>query len=116
MSLEQMSQLTPDLWICGQLHAADFAQLAECGFRTAINMRPDHEVPDQPTSDALAAAAAKAGLQYEFLPVVASQIRQQDVERFAEFMDSLPKPVLAFCRTGNRCSIMWSLVKAGGAH
>lgn len=115
MSLEQMSQLTPDLWICGQVHAADFAQLAARGFRTAINMRPDHEAADQPTSDALAVAATKAGLQYEFLPVVASQIREQDVDKFAQFMDSLPKPVLAFCRTGNRCSIMWSLVKTRAA-
>jgi sulfide:quinone oxidoreductase len=112
MSLEQMSQLTSDLWICGQLDAADFAQLAARGFRTAINMRPDHEADAQPTSDALAAAAAQAGLRYEFLPVVASQIREQDVDTFAHFMDTLPKPVLAFCRTGNRCSIMWSRVKA----
>ena len=112
MSLEQMSQLTPDLWTCGQVHAADFAAITARGFRTVINARPDHESPDQPTSDALAAAAAKAGLQYEYLPVVPNQIREQDVEKFAQYIESLPKPILTFCRTGNRVAQLWSLVKA----
>lgn len=112
MSLEQMSQLTTDLWICGQVHAADFAGIADKGFRTVINARPDHEAPDQPTSDALAAAAAKAGLNYEYLPVVPNQIREQDAATFAQYLETLPKPILAFCRTGNRVSQLWSLVKA----
>ncbi len=115
MSLEQMSQLESDLWTCGQVHAADFAGIAAKGFRTVINARPDHEAPDQPTSDALAVAAAKAGVQYEYLPVVPNQIREQDVERFAQYFATLPKPILAFCRTGNRVSQLWSLMKARGA-
>ncbi len=115
MSLEQMSQLAPDLWTCGQLHAADFAAVSSRGFRTVINARPDHEAPDQPTTDALAAAAAKAGLQYEYLPVVPNQIGERDVEKFIEYLQALPKPVLAFCRTGNRVAQLWSLARARGA-
>jgi len=112
MSLEQMSQLTPELWICGQVQAADFAAIAAKGFRTVINARPDREAPDQPTSDALAVAAAKAGLIYEYLPVIPNQIREQDVEKFAQYLETLPKPILTFCRTGNRVAQLWSLVKA----
>ncbi len=112
MSLEQIAQLAPDLWTCGQVHASDFSAIAAKGFRTVINARPDHEAPDQPTSDALAAAAAKAGLQYEYLPVVPNQIREQDVEKFAQYLDALPKPVLAFCRTGNRVAQLWNLTRA----
>jgi len=112
MSLDQMSQLSSDLWTCGQVHAADFATIAARGFRTVINARPDHEAPDQPTSDALAAAAVKAGLRYEYLPVVPNQIRAQDVEAFAQYLETLPKPILTFCRTGNRVAQLWSLTKA----
>lgn len=114
MSLEQLMQLAPDLWTCGQVHAADFTDIADKGFRTVINARPDHEAPDQPTSDALAVAASKAGLQYEYLPVVPSQIREQDIEKFAEYLHALPKPVLTFCRTGNRVAQLWMLTKARG--
>lgn len=115
MSIEQMMQLTPELWTCGQVQADDFAAIAAKGFRTVINARPDHEAPDQPTSDVLAAAAAKAGLQYEYLPVVPNQIREQDIEQFAHYLNALPKPVLTFCRTGNRVAQLWTLTKARGS-
>lgn len=112
MSLEQMTQLAPELWTCGQIHPADLAEIASKGFRTVINARPDHEAADQPTSDVLAAAAAKAGIQYEYLPVVPNQIREQDIEKFAQYLESLPKPVLTFCRTGNRVAQLWTLTRA----
>lgn len=112
MSLEQMMQLAPDLWTCGQVYAEDFSAIAAKGFRTVINARPDHEAPDQPTSDTLAAAAANAGLQYEYLPVIPNQIREQDIEQFSQYLDTLPKPVLTFCRTGNRVAQLWTLTKA----
>jgi sulfide:quinone oxidoreductase len=117
VSLEQMSQLTSELWICGQVQSADFPVIASRGFRTVINARPDHEAPDQPTSDALAVAAAKAGIQYEYLPIVPNQIRELDVEKFAHYIETLPKPILTFCRTGNRVAQLWSLTKTtGGRH
>jgi uncharacterized protein (TIGR01244 family) len=115
MSLEKMAQLAPELWTCGQIDAADFTEIANKGFRTVINARPDHEAPDQPISDVLAAAAEKAGLRYEYLPVVPNQIREQDIEAFAQYLDVLPKPVLTFCRTGNRVAQLWTLTKAHAA-
>ncbi|MFT3930365.1 MAG: TIGR01244 family sulfur transferase [Spongiibacteraceae bacterium] len=114
MSLEQMVQLTPELWACAQVQATDFTEIAGKGFRTVINARPDHEAPDQPTTDVLAVAAEKAGLRYEYLPVVPNQIREQDIEKFAQYLESLPKPVLSFCRTGNRVAQLWMQTKARG--
>ena len=114
MSLEQMMQLAPELWTCGQVHADDFSDIAAKGFRTVINARPDHEVLDQPTSETLAAAATKAGLQYEYLPVIPNQIREEDIDQFVQYLESLPKPVLTFCRTGNRVAQLWTLTRARG--
>lgn len=110
MSLQQMTQIGPDLWICPQLQAADFSEIAAKGFRSVINARPDNEAPDQPESQSLQQAAAKAGIVYEYLPVIPNQIRGQDVDAFAKHLDELPKPILAFCRTGNRCSMLFSMV------
>ena len=112
MSLQQINQIAPDLWVGPQLQAADFAEIAAKGFRSVINARPDNEAPDQPESQLLHEAAVKAGLTYEFLPVIPNQIREQDVIAFAKYLDNLPKPILAFCRTGNRCSILFSMAKA----
>ena len=112
MSLQQLTQIGPDLWVGPQLQAEDFAQIAAQGFRSVINARPDNEAPDQPESQLLHEAAVKAGLAYEYLPVIPNQIREQDVIAFANHLDELPKPTLAFCRTGNRCSILFSMTKA----
>lgn len=115
MSLPEMKQLGEQVWASPQIQAEDFAELASKGFRTVINNRPDNEAPDQPLSDTLRAAAAKAGIAYDYLPVVANQITPQQVDAFAKQLQALPKPILAFCRSGNRCSIMWSLVQQQSA-
>lgn len=115
MSLPEMKQLGEQVWASPQIQAEDFAELASKGFRTVINNRPDNEEPDQPLSDALRAAATKAGIAYDYLPVVANQITPEQVDAFAQQLQQLPKPILAFCRSGNRCSIMWSLVQQKNA-
>ena len=111
MALPELKQLGEQVWTCPQVQAEDFSEIAQRGFRTVINNRPDHEEPNQPLSDVLSDAAAKLGIVYEYLPVVGNQITQQQVDAFARHLQELPKPILAFCRTGNRCSIMWSLVQ-----
>jgi uncharacterized protein (TIGR01244 family) len=68
-----------------------------------INNRPDFEGgPDQPTSAAVEAAALAAGLQYAHLPVAPAVQTPEQIAEFAALLASLPKPILAFCRTGTR--------------
>ena len=96
----------------GQLHPEQMPQVVEKGFRSVINNRPDFEGgSDQPTSAAIEEAARAAGLHYVFQPVVAGQVTQFDVESFARHYNELPKPVLMFCRTGNRSSGLYQLAK-----
>jgi sulfide:quinone oxidoreductase len=33
--------------------------------------------------------------------------------RFGEIVDGLPGPVLAYCRSGTRCIMLWALSQAG---
>ncbi|MBL7250262.1 TIGR01244 family sulfur transferase [Alloalcanivorax marinus] len=101
------TQLTPDLAVAPQLRPDDLADLARAGFRVVINNRPDGEAEDQPDHLTMERAAREAGLTYHYQPVVASEIDDQDARRFAELVDRQPGPVLAFCRTGNRCGKLW---------
>ncbi|MFP1678124.1 TIGR01244 family sulfur transferase [Alloalcanivorax sp. C16-2] len=101
------TQLTPDLAVAPQLRPEDLADLARAGFRAVINNRPDGEAEDQPDHLTMERAAREAGLTYHYQPVVASEIDDQDARRFAELVDRQPGPVLAFCRTGNRCGKLW---------
>jgi uncharacterized protein (TIGR01244 family) len=88
------------------------AAVARAGFKSVINNRPDFEHgPNQPTHAAIEAAALAAGLQYRFLPVEGGYQSPQEVEAFADLMQELPHPVLAFCRSGNRSGHLYMLTQ-----
>ena len=99
----QVQPLSPDLSVAPQLGPEAMAALAEAGFKSVINNRPDFEGgPTQPTNAAIEAAAKAAGLSYAFLPVAPGYQSPEEVARFAELMATLPRPILAFCRSGTR--------------
>ena len=98
-----VQRLTADIAVAGQLDPAAMAEAAAAGFRSVVNNRPDFEGgPAQPTSAGIEAAARAAGLEYAWLPVSPSLQTPEQIARFAALLDSLPKPMLAFCRTGTR--------------
>lgn len=98
-----LRQVGPDVSVAAQLDPAAMAWAARLGFRSVINNRPDFEAgPDQPTSQAVEAAATAAGLTYVYLPVAPAFQSPQDIARMAELVATLPKPILAFCRSGAR--------------
>jgi uncharacterized protein (TIGR01244 family) len=110
MSDLTLTQHSPVFSTSPQLAADDFGPIAAAGFRSVINNRPDFEGGDQqPTSAALAAAAARAGLRYAHMPVVPSEITEATVTEFAQLMASLPTPILAFCYTGGRAAKLYRL-------
>lgn len=95
--------LTPEFCVAPQLDAAAMAEAAAAGFRSVINNRPDFEGgADQPTSATVEAAARAAGLEYRHLPVNGAYQSPEEIAAFKLLVDSLPKPILAFCRSGAR--------------
>jgi uncharacterized protein (TIGR01244 family) len=99
----QVQPLSPDLSVAPQLGPEAMAALAEAGYKSVINNRPDFEGgPTQPTSAAVEAAAKAAGLAYVHLPVAPGYQSPEEIARFAELMATLPRPILAFCRSGTR--------------
>lgn len=95
--------ITADFCVAPQLEPAAMAAAAAAGFRSVINNRPDHEGgPTQPTSAEVEAAALAAGLSYRHLPVAGGFQSPEEIAQFKQLLDSLPKPILAFCRSGAR--------------
>lgn len=96
-------QVSRDVCVAGQLGPEAMAWAARQGFKSVVNNRPDFEGgTDQPTTAALEAAAVAAGLIYVYLPVAPSHHSPEEIARFAELLASLPRPMLAFCRSGGR--------------
>lgn len=95
--------VAPDVCVAPQLTPAAMAEAAQAGFKSVVNNRPDFEHgPDQPTSAQIEAAAKAAGLEYRFLPVDGGYQSPQEIAAFAELLRTLPRPILAFCRSGAR--------------
>ena len=96
----------------GQITPEQIPQVVGKGFRSVINNRPDMEGgAEQPTSAQIENAARNAGLDYVYQPVVAGQITELDVRTFANHYNELPKPILMFCRTGNRSNNLYQMAK-----
>lgn len=104
--------ISDKLSLSEQLQVHDIGALAEQGYRSIICNRPDGEGADQPTFDEIKAVAEPLGLTARYLPVVPGQISDDDVAEFSKAMRELPKPTLAFCRTGTRSATLWSLSQA----
>jgi sulfide:quinone oxidoreductase len=106
-------QLEPDIAVAPQLVEADFAEIAAQGFRSVVNNRPDGEAPDQLPNAQAEAAARRHGLAFRYQPVKNGNVTDDDVvSTFSRLMDELPGPILFYCRTGTRCTILWTQVAA----
>jgi uncharacterized protein (TIGR01244 family) len=89
--------------VAPQLDVPDMQWVAANGFKSVINNRPDFEEGDhQPANAAIESQAKALGLHYAFLPVDPGYQSPAEIARFAELVAQLPKPILAFCRSGTR--------------
>ncbi len=105
--------LTAELSVAPQIAAADMRAVAEAGFRSVICNRPDGEGADQPGYSELERAAKEQGLAVRYLPAESGKVTDAQGQAFGTLLAELPKPVLAFCRTGMRSTTMWALSQAG---
>ena len=105
--------LTPELSVSPQILALDLRDIAQAGFRSIICNRPDGEGADQPGYSELARAAKDQGLEARYLPAESGKVSDEQGVAFGKLMAELPKPVLAYCRTGMRSTTMWALSQAG---
>jgi uncharacterized protein (TIGR01244 family) len=104
-------RVTDDITVSPQITVADVDEAARQGFRTIINNRPDGEDPAQPSGHEIEAAATAAGLAYFHIPVRGGPTPEQ-VETTQRVIADAAKPILAFCRSGTRSIVTWSLSQA----
>ncbi len=113
----QLTKITDDFSTAPQISVNDMAEIAHLGFKTIINNRPDNEGgAEQPTSVQLAAAAEKLGLKYVHIPIIPNNIQPNQIDAFSTAYTVAAKPVLGFCRTGNRAGSIFKLAQTGSTN
>lgn len=111
-----VKSITDNFSVSDQLQVADIEALAAQGVKSLICNRPDGESDDQIPFAEIEAAAQEHGIPIRHIPVVSGQIGEQDVQAFSEALSSLPKPILAYCRTGTRSINLWALGAGGKSY
>ena len=105
--------LTPTYAVSPQIGLADLAVLKAAGYTTVIDNRPDGEIPPDLHTVAMRQAAEALGLTFIANPVISGALTAQNVTAQAEAMAGASGPVLAYCASGNRSSVVWALALAG---
>lgn len=108
-----LRRLTDSYSVAPQIAPEDMAALKAMGFETVIDNRPDAEIPADLQGDAMAVAARAAGLTFVLNPVTPGQFTPDLVARQRAAMAAAKGPVLAYCASGNRSTVVWELVHAG---
>ncbi len=105
--------IAQDVYAAPQLTPEAMASAAEAGFKAVLNNRPDFEGgAEQPTSAAIEAAAKAAGLEYAYLPVQGGYQSPEEIAQCAALLQSLPRPLLMFCRSGARSTKLFMQAQA----
>ena len=103
-------QIGPDFHITGQIHPENMREIAARGFKSILCNRPDNEEWGQPDFGTIKAAAASAGLEAHFVPIVHGAAGLKEFQGMENALNTLPKPILAYCRTGARSAAMYGAV------
>jgi len=108
-----LRRLTDDFAVSPQIAEDELNEIASAGFRSVLCNRPDGEEPGQPGYDSIAEAARAAGLEARSVPILSGMITPESVEEFRAALDEMPKPILAYCRSGTRCTMLWAMARHG---
>ncbi len=105
--------LTDDMLVAPQITVADVTEAKAQGVTLIINNRPDDEEPGQPAGDDIKAAAEAAGITYIAIPVTHAGFSAPQIDALDKALDAADKgKTLAFCRSGTRSTLLWSLRQA----
>tara|TARA_R110002124_G_scaffold1797_6_gene11372 strand:+ start:20459 stop:20818 length:360 start_codon:yes stop_codon:yes gene_type:complete len=102
-----LKKIAPDFSTTGQITPDQVKEVAAAGFKSIVCARPDQEDAGQPAYAEVAAAAEAAGLQIVHIPV-SGMLGEGQIIRFHEAWNTLPKPMLGYCRSGMRAGSLYA--------
>ena len=105
-------QLSDTIFASPQITLADIEAAKEAGISMIVNNRPDGEDPSAPQGEEIGAAAEAAGLGYVAIPIGHSGFSEPQIVEMISAMEEAGGPILAYCRSGTRSTLLWALAQA----
>ena len=108
----QIRQVTPRYSVAPQISPEDFEAIRAEGYTTVICNRPDEENPAPLQAAAMEQAAKAAGLTFEVIPLTHQTMTPDNIAKQDAIVAASDGPVLAYCASGTRCTVIWALARA----
>ena len=106
-------KLTDSVYTSPQIGVAEVAEAEALGAVLIVNNRPEGESDDQTPGDEIEAAARAAGIDYIAIPVTHAGFSEPQVLAMRAALERAgDAPVLAYCRSGTRSTLLWALAEA----
>ena len=104
----QVHKVTEEFTVSAQISASDVALIKASGFKTIMCNRPDGEEFGQPTAAIIKQAALDHEIEFIYLPLGRTAISTELLDGFRSVVNGGNGPVFAYCRSGNRCGMLWN--------
>ena len=108
-----INKISSEYSVSSQICADDFPDIVAAGFKSIICNRPDTENPINLQIEALKLRTIAAGLEFAENVFGPSTFGMDKIDRQAQLLVEMSRPVLAYCTSGNRCSIIWAFAQVG---
>ena len=110
-------RLDDTILVAPQIGTDPVAAAVAQGVTLIINNRPEGESDDQVPGADIEAAARAAGIDYVAIPITHSGFSEVRVTAMADALENASGPVLAYCRSGTRSTLLWALAQSSlGEH
>lgn len=106
-------QITEGYAVSPQIDPADAPAIRAAGFTVVIDNRPDGEIAPHLHTEAMRAAVQAEGMTFIANPVIGGALTEDNVVIQGAAIAAARGPVLAYCASGNRSSVVWALSQAG---
>ena len=110
--MSNFKKLSDSVFASQQISLENVAEAVAAGMTLIVNNRPDGEDPTAPQSADIEKAAIAAGMDYVAIPIGHSGFSEVQVNQMIEALESANGPILAYCRSGTRSTLLWALAQA----
>jgi uncharacterized protein (TIGR01244 family) len=103
----EINELSENFTVTGQISVSDVNTIKSLGFNAVVCNRPDGESEDQVASSEIYRACVETGLNFSYIPMNGPSFTEVDVINLKNVIIENDK-VFAYCRSGNRSSILFN--------
>ena len=99
-----------------QIEPQQIAEIADNGFVKIICNRPDMEVSPFYSSSVMEDLAKENNIEFHLIELTHEMMTPETAARQRELVLNCKGPVLAYCASGARCSLLWAIGEANAGN